>query len=127
LTGKRAVVDAFLAASRNGDFNALLAVLSADVTLRPDQAALAATATTRLKGAPKLAELHGAEAVADAFCGRAQAARRALIDGSPGAVWAPGGVPRVVFSFAIADDKIVELEVLADPERIRELELVMYG
>ena len=127
LTGKQAVVDAFLAASRNGDFSALIAVLSPGVVLRPDQAALAASATTRDKGAPNLADLDGAAAVAGAFCGRAKAARAALIDGSPGAVWAPGGVPRVVFVFSITGKQVVELEVLADPARIRELEIVLTG
>jgi hypothetical protein len=64
-------------------------------------------------------------AVAGAFVGTAHAARRALIDGSPGAVWAPGGVPRVVFVFSMINGKISELEVIADRAHIAELELVI--
>jgi RNA polymerase sigma-70 factor (ECF subfamily) len=64
-------------------------------------------------------------AAAGAFVGTAHAARRALIDGSPGAVWAPGGVPRVVFVFSMINGKISELEVIADRAHIAELELVI--
>jgi hypothetical protein len=116
LTRQREVVAAFLAASRNGDFDALLAVLDPDVVLRADRAAVQA-------GAP--AEVRGAPAVADTFSGRARAAQPALVDGAAGAVWAPGGQPRVVFGFTITHGKIVEIDLLADPTHLRQLDLVV--
>jgi RNA polymerase sigma-70 factor (ECF subfamily) len=61
--------------------------------------------------------------VAGAFSGRARFARPALVDGAVGAVWAPGGRPRVVFGFTITRGKIVEIDILADPERLRQLDL----
>jgi RNA polymerase sigma factor (sigma-70 family) len=113
---QRAVVDAFLAASRGGDFEALVALLDPDVVLRADRAAVAAGAT---------GEVRGARAVAETFSGRARFARPALVDGAAGAVWAPGGRPRIVFGFTITDGRIVEIELLADPERLRRLDLAV--
>ena len=116
LTRQREVVDAFLAASRGGDFESLLAMLDPDVVLRADDAAV-------LVGAAK--EVHGAAAVADTFSGRAKAARPALVDGLAGAVWSSRGEPRVVFGFTIEEGKIVQIELLADPERLGRLDLAM--
>jgi RNA polymerase sigma factor (sigma-70 family) len=116
LTRQRAVVDAFLAASRGGDFGALLAVLDPDVVLRADPAA-ARMGVAR--------EVRGAAAVAETFAGRARAARPALVDGVPAAVWAPGGRPRVVLGFTIAGGRIVGIDLLADPERLRQLDLAV--
>ncbi len=116
LSRQREVVAAFLAASREGDFDALLAVLDPDVLLRADRAAVQT-------GAPR--EVHGAPAVAATFSGRARAARPALVNGAAGAVWAPGGRPRVVFGFTIRGGKIVEIDILADPARLRQLDLAL--
>jgi RNA polymerase sigma-70 factor, ECF subfamily len=113
---QREVVDAFLAASRSGDFDALLAVLDPDVVLRADGAAVQA-------GASK--EVRGAAAVAKTFSGRARAARPALVNGAAGAVWAPGGRPRVVFGFTITRGKIVAIDLVVDPERLRRLDLAV--
>ncbi len=118
LTRRRQIVDAFLAASRDGNFNALVAVLDPDVVLRADGAAVQSGAEE---------EVRGAAAVAGTFSGRARAAKPALVDGSPGLVWAPGGKPRVVFGFRIADGKIIEIELVADPEHIGRLDLVILG
>src|SRR5512139_3272634 len=82
------VVAAFFKASRDGDLQALLAVLDPDVVLRSDETALRMGA----RNGWITSELHGAEAVAGQFAGRAQAAQLALIDGVPGAVWAAGGI-----------------------------------
>jgi RNA polymerase sigma-70 factor, ECF subfamily len=111
---QRAVVGAFLAASRGGDFDALLALLDPDIVLRADRAAVQTGAAQ---------EVRGAAAVAETFSGRAQAAQPALINGAAGAVWAPGGRPRVVFSFTVAGGKIVAIDLLADHERLRQLDL----
>ncbi len=82
----------------------------------PEQAAVSAGASR---------ELHGAAAVAQQFSGRARAAQLALVNGIVGAVWAQGGQPRVVFGFTIAHGKIVEIDLLADPEGLRQLDLVV--
>jgi RNA polymerase sigma-70 factor (ECF subfamily) len=110
----REVVDAFLAASRGGDFGALLALLDPEVVLRADPTAV-------VVGATKL--VTGARAVAETFAGRARTARLALIDGAPGAVWAQGGKPRVVFAFTITGRKIVAIDLIADPDHVGRLDL----
>lgn len=123
-TRQRQIVDAFLAASRGGDFAALLAVLDPNVVLRADRVAVEGAAAN--KGAPKLApEVRGAAAVAGTFSGRAQAAQPALVNGAVGLVWAPGGQPRAAFGFTIAQGKIVAIDLVAEPERLRELDLVV--
>lgn len=124
VTHQRKLVAAFLTASREGDFHALLAVLDPDVVLRADPVAVRAAAANQARGAPPLAsEIRGAPAVAEIFRGRAAGAQPALVDGAAGAAWAPGGQPRAVFGFVIADGKIVEIEVIADPTRISELKV----
>jgi RNA polymerase sigma-70 factor (ECF subfamily) len=106
LSRQRTIVDAFLAASRGGDLQALLAVLDPNVVFRADQAAV------RAGGKP---ELQGAADVARAFLGKAQAARAALVDGVVGAVVAPNGRLLLVLTLAIRDGKIVEIQATADP------------
>src|SRR5438093_1533632 len=119
-------VVAFLAASRSGNFGALLAVLDPDVVLRADSAAVRMAAARQAVGAPKLApELRGAPAVAESLSGRAGAAQPALIDGAPGLVWAPGGKPRAAFTFTIARHKIVRIDLIADPEYLRRLDVTL--
>jgi RNA polymerase sigma factor (sigma-70 family) len=115
---RREVVGAFLAASRGGDFEALLALLDPDVVLRADPAAVRAGASKEVRGGP---------AVAGAFSGRARDAKLALVDGAAGAVWAPGGRPRVVFGFTITRGKIARIDMLADPARLRQLDLLILG
>ncbi len=123
---RREIVAAFLAASRGGDFGALLAVLDPDVVFRADAAAVTASLARRAEGAPALrAEMRGAESVARTFVGRAQAAQVALIDGAPGLVNAPAGVPRVAFLFATEGDRIVGLELVADPERLAVMSIAV--
>jgi RNA polymerase sigma-70 factor (ECF subfamily) len=91
-------------------------MLDPDVVLRADDAAVRAGATS---------EVYGAPAVAATFSGRARAAQPALVDGAPGVVWASRGQPRMVFDFTIMDDKIVAIEILADPIRLDQLDLVV--
>jgi RNA polymerase sigma-70 factor (ECF subfamily) len=126
LARQRQLVDAFLAASREGDFDALLSLLDREVVLRADPVAVRSAAARQSSGAPPLKEvLRGGEEVARTFLGRAAAAQPALVDGSPGAVWASGGNPRGVFVFTCRDGKVVELEIIVDPRRIRALDLVL--
>jgi RNA polymerase sigma factor (sigma-70 family) len=119
----RELVSAFLAASRDGDFDRLLAVLSPEVVLRADELAVR-TAAANPHGAPKLAaEVRGAQLIADAFKGRARGALPALIDGEPGAVWAMNGQVRVAFVFAIAQGKIVSIDLVMEPAHLAELDV----
>ena len=116
LARQREVVDAFLAAARDGDFDALVAVLDPDVVLRADF------------GGGVTRELRGAEAVAS----QAQAYSRlglvvhpALINGAVGAVTTRDGRPFSVGAVTVRDGKIVELDFLADPERLAQLDLTV--
>jgi RNA polymerase sigma-70 factor (ECF subfamily) len=111
---EREVVAAFLSAARDGKFEALLAVLDPEVVLRADAAAVALGAK---------AEIRGAEGVATNFSGRAAAARQAWVDGAAGAVWAPGGQPKVVFDIIIEEGKIVEITLVADPARLGQIDV----
>jgi RNA polymerase sigma-70 factor (ECF subfamily) len=116
LARRREVVEAFLAAARAGQFEGLLAVLDPDIVLRADRSAVQMGAAS---------EVRGAAAVIDNFAGRARGAQLALVNGAAGAVWAPGGRLRVVFNFAIRHGRIVEIDLVADPKRLRQLDLVM--
>jgi RNA polymerase sigma factor (sigma-70 family) len=113
---QRKLVDAFLAASRSGDFEALLTLLDPDVVLRSDASVVAFGAE---------AEVRGPAAVAATFSGRAKAAESAYIDGRPGAVWMQGGRTRVAFDFTFVDAKIVAIDLLGDPELLAALELTV--
>jgi RNA polymerase sigma-70 factor (ECF subfamily) len=116
---QRTVVEAFFRASRDGDLQALLAVLDPDVALRADETALRmGTRTGWLTS-----ELHGARAVAEQFNGAAQAAQLALIDGLPGAVWVANGRPVVVFGFTVREGRVVEIELAADAERLSRMKI----
>jgi RNA polymerase sigma-70 factor (ECF subfamily) len=111
---ERPVVDAFLAAARTGDFAALVDLLDPDAVFRSDDAAVA-------KGGEPL--LVGAGAVAEAFVGRAQAADSAVLDGVLGVVVAPAGRLLLVLEVAVEDGRIVEIDAVADPERLAALGL----
>jgi RNA polymerase sigma-70 factor (ECF subfamily) len=120
---QRAIVDAFLAASRGGEFTALLAMLDPDVVIRIDSAAARlGGAADRMQGA---AELRGATAVAGFFSGRARGARPAIIDGAPGAVVALGNQTRIVLSFIVTGDRIIGVDVVADPEQVGEFDITL--
>jgi RNA polymerase sigma-70 factor (ECF subfamily) len=121
---RREVVQAFLATSRGGNLDALLAVLAPDVALTVDDLALRTAAANKWGGAPDLAsQVRGAQGVAEAFRGRTRGARFALIDGEPGAVWAPGGTLRAAFVFSIDVGQIVAIDLVMEPERLIEFEV----
>jgi RNA polymerase sigma-70 factor (ECF subfamily) len=125
---KREVVNAFLAASRDGDVAGLLALLAPDVVLRADEDAVRVAAANRWGGAPDLAaEVRGADAVAETFKGRARGATNALIDGQPGAVWAVGGKTRAAFVFTVEQGRIVEIELAMDPARVGDLDIELHA
>jgi RNA polymerase sigma factor (sigma-70 family) len=123
----RTVVDAFLAASREGNFAALLAVLDPNVVLHADAAAVE-LAKSRGRGAPKIdREVKGADAIATAFSGAARAARPALIDGMPGAVWLVHDKPRSAFVFRVAGGKIVDIDLVMESDHLAELDIAVGG
>jgi RNA polymerase sigma-70 factor, ECF subfamily len=107
------LVDAFLAAARGGHFEALLALLDPDVVLQADAAAVGLGALPEMRGAADVAE----------WCRYARGARAALVDGAPAVVWMPGGRPRVVYRFTTTGDRITAIDLIADPERLRTLDL----
>jgi RNA polymerase sigma factor (sigma-70 family) len=117
LKRQRKVVDAFVAAARGGDFDALLAVLDPDVVLRSD------------RGPGAFRVIRGARAVADqarVFSRLAGSVQPALVNGAAGIVsWLPGGQPLSVMGFTIKSGKIVEIDVLGDPDRLRRLDLTV--
>jgi len=120
LARQRQVVDAFFLATREGDFDALVAVLDPDVVLRNDAGSWHPAASMLL---------HGAEAVArQTLKGLASIVARptvhlrpALINGTAGVVVTVGGRPMAVIGFAVAEGKIVEIDAIADPERVRRI------
>lgn len=120
LDGQWAVAEAFLAAARDGDFERLVAVLDPDVVLRSDGGA----------ARPQLDQLvHGARAVAaQAFAFRryTESSTRVLVNGVPGGIaWSPDGTPFSVVALTVRGDRIVAIDVLADPDRLRELDLTL--
>ena len=121
---RRELVSAFLAASRDGDFDRLLAVLSPDAVLRADATSVRVAAAYQDRGGPILEpEMRGAAQVATAFRGRATAALPALIDGEPGAVWAVRGQVRSAFVFTIAGGKITGIDLVMDEEQLGALDI----
>jgi RNA polymerase sigma factor (sigma-70 family) len=121
LTQQREVVDAFLAASRDGDFEALLEALDPNVVLRVDRGRAVA-----------VQEVRGAQAVAEgalAFSRLAEPARPALVpalvNGTAGMVVTVGGNPDAVLGFTIVGGKIVEIDIVRDPARLAQLDLAV--
>ncbi|RRO16203.1 sigma-70 family RNA polymerase sigma factor [Saccharopolyspora rhizosphaerae] len=126
LVAQREVVDAFLRAAREGDFEGLLTVLDPDVVLRADQRAVDAAARARKAGAPALTtESRGAELVARAFQGGAKLARPALVADAIGAAYAPRGKAHSVFLMTIRAGRITEIEVIAERDHLTELDPVV--
>jgi RNA polymerase sigma-70 factor, ECF subfamily len=120
LTRQREVVDAFLAAARSGDFNALLVVLDPNVLLRADRGAVTPGASIVIRGARVVAER------AMMFANIAEFARPALVNGAAGIVgFSTRGRPFSVMGFTVVGGKIVEIDILADPVRIDQLDLTV--
>jgi RNA polymerase sigma-70 factor (ECF subfamily) len=117
LDRQREVVGAFLAAARGGDFDALVALLDPDVMLRVDGGARRAGASLEVRGAAAVA------AEVRRFASGARFARPALINGAAGFVVVPGERAVAVLGFTVAHGRIVGMDVLADPDRLRDLDL----
>lgn len=114
LARQRAVVDAFLAAANDGDFDRLITLLDPDVTFEADDVAVRG-------GAPKA--LRGAAAVARSVIGRTVGARPALVDGSVGVAAIQGGRARGVVILEFAGSKIVAMRLIGDLARIDQLDI----
>jgi RNA polymerase sigma factor (sigma-70 family) len=119
LSRQRDVAAAFLAASRGGDLGALLAVLDPDVVLHADAAAVPSGVPATLRGAAAVASGALASAARSRYSGLA------LVNGTPGIVMAPGGRLVIALALTIEDGKITRIEVIADPARLRELDLAV--
>ena len=121
LARQRSVVDAFFLAARSGDFDALVALLHREVVLRADFGPNRPAAST---------VVHGAAAVArHALLGANPAAQLhpALVNGSAGVVITMGGRPHVVMAFTVVDEKVVEIDVIGDPERVGRVASAVLG
>jgi RNA polymerase sigma factor (sigma-70 family) len=118
LAQQRVVVDAFLAAARDGDMAALLDVLDPGVVVRADAAASPTGAATEVRGAPAVARQ------ALSFAGRVGHARSTIVDGSVGIVVAPNGRLTIVMTFALTGGRITELGIVAEPQRMQNLRLI---
>ena len=120
LATQREVVDAFLAASRDGDFDTLLAVLDPDVVLRIDGGAVRAGLSREIRGVRAVAEQ------TLTFSRLSPFVRPALVNGAAGVVVAPRGRPFSVMGFTIRGGKIVEIDILADPARLSRLDVSVF-
>jgi RNA polymerase sigma factor (sigma-70 family) len=112
------VVDAFLAASREGDFEGLLAILDPDIVLRADAGTGPFGPSVLVRGAREVM------AQARQFAPLARFARRVLVNGAPGFLVARDGEPVALLAATVAGGKITELDILADPVRLRQLDLI---
>jgi RNA polymerase sigma factor (sigma-70 family) len=120
LAGQWAVVDAFLAAARGGDFERLLAVLDPDVVVRSDGGSARPDLISLVRGAQAVAEQ------AMSFRRFAETATRVLVNGIPGGIaWAPDGSPFSVLAMTVMGGRIVAIDVLADPDRLAQLDLTV--
>ena len=119
LARQREVASAFLAASRGGDFTALIAVLDSEVVLTGDGATVPSGRPVTLRGA----ELVARGAVMSG--GRAEISQLALVNGRIGILYAPAGQLQVVLALTVSGDRVTAIDVIADPDRLRQLDLAL--
>lgn len=118
------VVSAFLAASREGNYDALIRLLHSDVVLRVDATAIRSAEANKGRGAPDVKpRIVGASHVAATFKGKAEGASLALVNGLAGATWAPGGRPVAAFVFVLKGAKISEIDIVMDPQKLKEIRI----
>ncbi|MFE7776632.1 RNA polymerase sigma factor SigJ [Streptomyces sp. NPDC057445] len=117
LARQREIVDAFIAASRGGDFEALVSLLDPDVVLRVDGGVLAAGASKVVRGAETVA------GQALMFRHFSPYARSVLINGTVGSITLPEGKAVAIMAFTFSNGKVVQLDILADPERLRQIDV----
>ncbi|MCR8631558.1 sigma-70 family RNA polymerase sigma factor [Paenibacillus radicis (ex Xue et al. 2023)] len=115
LASHRKLINAFLAAAHAGDFDTLVAALDPEVVLRDDRQSAASRVT------------RGAISLAKQVSGRVQASQPALVNGSVGVIVAPRGKLLYILKYTIKNEKITEIDLISDPERIRQLDLAILG
>src|SRR5205823_14183976 len=122
LRRQREVIGAFIAAARGGDLNGLLAVLDPDVVLRADRGALPPAASRVVRGARAVAgqALNSSQGTRDHMF-----IKEAFVNGAAGVVVFAGGQPFSVMGFTVAGGKIIAIDILADPARLRQLDLAL--
>lgn len=108
-------MEAFLAAARQRDFERLLRLLDPDIVLTGDRTAVSMGARPELRGREAVGRL----------AGWAGGGTPALLDGRPALAWVVAGRPRVVYSFTVAGDRISRIDLIADPERLSTLDLLL--
>jgi RNA polymerase sigma factor (sigma-70 family) len=121
LTRQRAVVDAFFLAARGGDFDALVAVLHPDIVLRSDGGAVRPAVSRVVRGATAVAR------GAITFARPSAVVRPALVNGAAGVVIFEGGQPVTIMGFTVSDGKIVEIDAISDPERLRQVDAGVFS
>ncbi|MFE1199502.1 RNA polymerase sigma factor SigJ [Streptomyces olivaceoviridis] len=117
---RRMLVDAFFAAARNGDLDGLVAVLDPEVQLRADGGLALASATAAIRGARPVAER------AALFRQPGVTVTAVLVNGSPGVVVDRDGVPVSVMGFAVRQDRITQIQILLDPERLSAIDIAAF-
>ena len=120
LARQRAAVDAFLSAARGGDFDALVALLDPDVVLRVDAGAGRPAASMVIHGAAAVAR-QARIGLRSTFARPVVHLRPALVNGAAGVVVTAGEQPMTVMGFTVAEGKIVQIDAIADPERVRRI------
>jgi hypothetical protein len=124
---QREAVEAFLRASREGDFGTLLRLLDPEVELRADADVVAAAAPYSEYGAPLLTtRARGADAVARVFAGRARETRWAEVDGLVGAAYAPDGVLQALYSVRIRDGRITRIDVVGATDVLADIPVTLH-
>lgn len=118
------VVAAFMLASRQGDFDALIRLLHPDVVLRADETAIKVSTANKARGAPQFTfEIAGADAVANTLKGSAQGAQLALVNGLAGATWGMNGKTVVAFCFAVNAGKITAIDIVMDKSTLDNFDI----
>lgn len=118
------VVAAFMQASRQGDFDALIQLLHPEVVLRADETAIKVSTANKARGAPQFAaEIAGAKAVADTLNGSAQGAQLTLVNGFAGATWGINGKTVVAFCFVVSDGKITAIDIVMDKQVLENFDI----
>ncbi|KZB88417.1 sigma-70 family RNA polymerase sigma factor [Amycolatopsis regifaucium] len=123
LNRQREVVDAFFAAARDGDFDALVSVLDPDVLLRAEGGAAPAGTSRSLRGAAMVAN----QALMFRQTGIGAVPRPVLVNGAAGMLVTKDGVPQTLFAFTVVNGKIAEIDILADPDRLASLDFEPLG
>jgi RNA polymerase sigma factor (sigma-70 family) len=120
------IVSAFLFASREGNFEALIKLLHPNVILRADETAIKITTANKSKGAPELkSEIIGAKNVADTLKGRAAGAQLTRVNGLAGATWGINGKTVVAFCFSVENEKIITIDVVMDRQTLDTFDITL--